>query len=140
MDIQFAEEDLAFREEVRGFFQEKLPADLKRKTLNGEALSRDEIMRWHRILHERGWVAPNWPKEYGGPGWSVTEKYIFDEEHGPGCGAPPDPVRARHVRAGADGVRHAGAEGLPPAAHALRRACLGPGLFRSRAPAPILRA
>ena len=37
-------------------------------------------MHWHRTLHEKGWVAPNWPTEYGGPGWSITQKYIYDEE------------------------------------------------------------
>src|SRR5690606_8755139 len=35
---------------------------------------------WHKTLYEKGWVAPNWPKEHGGPGWSVTQKYIYDEE------------------------------------------------------------
>ena len=82
MDFRFSPEDIAFREDVRAFFAEKLPADLKSKTANAQALTRDEIMRWHGILHQKGWAAPNWPQEYGGPGWSVTEKYIFDEEHG----------------------------------------------------------
>ncbi len=87
MDFQFNAEDMAFRDEVRAFFRESLPDDLRRKTLNSEALSRAEIMRWHRILHAKGWAAPNWPEQYGGPGWSVTQKYIFDEEHGL-AGAP----------------------------------------------------
>ena len=87
MDFRFSREDLEFRDEVRAFFRDSLPDDLRRKTLNAEARSRDDIMRWHGILYERGWVAPNWPKEYGGPGWSVTQKYIFDEEQGL-AGAP----------------------------------------------------
>src|SRR3546814_8265202 len=37
-------------------------------------------MHWHRTLHAQGWIAPNWPKEYGGPGWTVTQKYVYDEE------------------------------------------------------------
>lgn len=82
MDFRFDSEDRAFRTEVRAFFREHLPDDLRQKVMNSEALSRDEIMRWHKILHAQGWVAPNWPKEYGGPGWSVTQKYIFDEEQG----------------------------------------------------------
>jgi len=77
MDFRFSPEDIAFREDMRTFFAEKLPADLKSKTANAQALTRDEIMRWHGILYEKGWAAPNWPKEYGGPGWSVTEKYIL---------------------------------------------------------------
>ncbi len=82
MNLRFSASDLAFREQVRAFFREHLPDDIRLKTLNSEALARNDIMRWHSILHKRGWVAPNWPKEYGGPGWSVTQKYIFDEEHG----------------------------------------------------------
>ena len=35
-------------------------------------------------------MAPNWPKEYGGTGWSVTQRYIFDEE----CGAASAPSAA----------------------------------------------
>lgn len=82
MDFQFSDDDKAFRGRVRTFFRDHLPDDLKSKTANAQALTRDDIMRWHRILHAQGWVAPNWPAEYGGPGWSVTEKYIFDEEYG----------------------------------------------------------
>lgn len=87
MDFRYSPDDLAFRDEVRAFFRDELPDDLRRITMNGQARSRDDIMRWHKILYERGWVAPNWPKEYGGPGWSVTQKYIFDEEYGL-AGAP----------------------------------------------------
>lgn len=90
MDFRFSEDDLKFRDEVRAFFAEKLPDDLKQKCLNCQALSRDDIMRWHRVLHAKGWVAPNWPKEYGGPGWTVTQKYIFDEESG--RAAAPRPI------------------------------------------------
>src|SRR5262249_39262845 len=39
-----------------------------------------EIMEWHRILHEKGWAAPNWPAEYGGPGLGVTSPLILTEE------------------------------------------------------------
>ena len=67
-------EDVAFREEVRAFLRERLPPDIKARVDNGVALRRDDIMRWHRILHERGWVAPNWPVESGGPGWTIGQK------------------------------------------------------------------
>ena len=87
MDFRFSAEDLAFRDEVRRFLDEKLPDDLREKTVNSQGLSRDDILRWHKILHRQGWVAPNWPKEYGGPGWSAMQKYIFDEEQGV-AGAP----------------------------------------------------
>ena len=80
MNLNFSPEDDAFRAEVRAFLKEKLPRDIANKVEKGYELTRDDIMFWHRTLYEKGWVAPNWPKEYGGPGWSTTQKYIFDEE------------------------------------------------------------
>lgn len=41
----------------------------------------DQVMAWHRILHSRGWSAPDWPVEHGGPGWSVEQRYVFADEH-----------------------------------------------------------
>lgn len=87
MDIRFAPTDEAFRRNVREFLRTAMPADLKYKVENGIEMRRDDVVRWHKILHEKGWVAPNWPKEYGGPGWTLTQKYIFDEELGR-AGAP----------------------------------------------------
>ena len=80
MDLSFDPGDRAFREEVRQFFREELPERLKYKVDNGIALDREDLVGWHKILYRKGWVAPNWPKEYGGPGWTLTQKYIFDEE------------------------------------------------------------
>jgi hypothetical protein len=51
-------------------------------------LSKDDLLRWHRILARQGWVAPAWPKEWGGTGWNVVQRYIFEEELGY-AGAPP---------------------------------------------------
>ena len=82
MDMDFSPEDVAFREEVRSFLKEKLPEHLKdgaRRT-PGVFVEPDIGMEWHRILAEKGWVAPLWPKEYGGPGWSPTQKFIFEKE------------------------------------------------------------
>jgi len=80
MDLKFGPEDNAFREEVRAFLKEKLSDSISKKVAQGVGCSREEIMYWHQTLYEKGWVAPNWPKEHGGPGWSVTQKYIYDEE------------------------------------------------------------
>ena len=41
----------------------------------------EPVMVWHRILHSRGWAAPEWPVEHGGTGWSVEQRYIFAEEY-----------------------------------------------------------
>lgn len=82
-------EDAAFRDEVRAFLSEQLTPDLVRATrLNTSVFSDPEpCMRWHRRLHARGWVAPGWPVEYGGTGWSLVKRWIFETECGR-AGAP----------------------------------------------------
>ena len=82
MDMTFSPEDIAFREEVRDFLAEKLPQHLRdgaRRT-PGVFVEPDIGMEWHRILFEKGWVAPHWPKEDGGTGWTPTQKFIFEKE------------------------------------------------------------
>jgi alkylation response protein AidB-like acyl-CoA dehydrogenase len=88
MDLNYSAEELAFRDEVRGWLQRNLPADLREKVESYEHLSKDDLMRWHRILARQGWVAPAWPKEWGGTGWNVVQRYIFEEELGY-VGGPP---------------------------------------------------
>jgi alkylation response protein AidB-like acyl-CoA dehydrogenase len=88
MDLNYSAEELAFRDEVRSWLRANLPQDLREKVENYAHLSRDELLRWHRILARQGWVAPAWPKEWGGTGWNVVQRYIFDEELGY-AGAPP---------------------------------------------------
>ncbi len=87
MDLTFSPEDGAFRAEVRAYLAEATPPELKYKVENGIEMQRDDVVGWHKTLYRKGWVAPNWPKEHGGPGWSLTQKYIFDEELGL-AGAP----------------------------------------------------
>jgi alkylation response protein AidB-like acyl-CoA dehydrogenase len=80
MDLAFSSDDLAFRDEVREFVKTRLPDTIRRKMQAGDHLTRDEIMQWQAILFERGWVAPNWPQQHGGPGWTPTQRHIFFEE------------------------------------------------------------
>ena len=80
MDIEFSPEDLAFRDEVRTFIAENYPAELRGKQDEGDELSKEDFLSWHRILHKKGWVAPAWPVEYGGTGWTATQRFIFSEE------------------------------------------------------------
>jgi alkylation response protein AidB-like acyl-CoA dehydrogenase len=87
MDLNFSPEETAFREQVHSFVSEKLPADIRHKVMNGIHLEREEHVQWQRILHANGWGGVGWPKEFGGPGWSPTELYIFEEECAKG-GAP----------------------------------------------------
>jgi alkylation response protein AidB-like acyl-CoA dehydrogenase len=80
MHVEFTEQQLTFREEVRAFFREKFPADIREKQMTGVSLTRDDMVRWQKLLYEQGWAAVNWPVEYGGTGWSAIEKYIFANE------------------------------------------------------------
>ena len=82
MDLTFSLEDEAFRSEVRSFLGETLPPELAGMESQGFHLHRTQVAEWHRALYRRGWAAPNWPKEYGGPGWSPIQKYIFEIENG----------------------------------------------------------
>jgi alkylation response protein AidB-like acyl-CoA dehydrogenase len=80
VDLEYTPEEQAFRAEVRQFLKEQLPLDLSEKVLGNRRLTRDDFVRWHVILAKRGWVAPGWPKEFGGAGWDVVRRHIFDEE------------------------------------------------------------
>ncbi|MGY9056632.1 MAG: acyl-CoA dehydrogenase family protein [Alphaproteobacteria bacterium] len=78
----YSAEDTAFRQEVRTFFQENLPETIRRQTeLAPSYVSKEHTREWHKILHAKGWIAPNWPVEQGGTGWSPMQKHIFDEEY-----------------------------------------------------------
>ena len=80
MDIHFTPEEQALRSEVRAFLEQNLPADIAEKVRLGRRLSKEDHQRWQKILNKQGWYAVNWPVEYGGTGWSVVQKHIFDEE------------------------------------------------------------
>jgi hypothetical protein len=76
MHIAFTPADEAFRKEVRQFIAENYPQELKGKS-RGEFATKDDFLAWHKILFKKGWIAPSWPKQYGGTGWTATQKYIF---------------------------------------------------------------
>ena len=80
MDLQFTPEEQAFREEVRAFLKDHLPAALSAKVKAGQRLTRQDQEGWHAILNRKGWLAYHWPKEHGGTGWSAIQKFIFDDE------------------------------------------------------------
>ncbi|MEQ8828080.1 MAG: acyl-CoA dehydrogenase family protein, partial [Parvibaculum sp.] len=80
MDLEFTEEEDAFRKEVRQFLREKLPPALAAKVKLGKRLTKEDMEGWHAALNERGWLAPNWPKKWGGAKWTAVQNHIFDEE------------------------------------------------------------
>jgi len=88
MDLNYSPEEIAFREEVREWLRASLPQELRDKVATYAHLSKDDLLRWHRVLAKKGWIAPSWPQEWGGTGWDPVQRYIFEEEAGY-AGAPP---------------------------------------------------
>ncbi|CAN1522202.1 CaiA Acyl-CoA dehydrogenases [Sphingomonadaceae bacterium] len=93
MDMSFSAEDLVFREEVRAFLDDKLNSRLREGAFATPSVfvEPDITREWQAILNEKGWLATLWPEEDGGPGFTPTQKYIFEKE----CalaGAPALPV------------------------------------------------
>lgn len=82
MDLNFSKEDLAFRDEVRGFIAEAFDDELQAAMKNTRAgyMPKHLHVRWQKKLHEKGWLAPNWPVEHGGAGFTPGQKYMFDAE------------------------------------------------------------
>lgn len=80
MNVEFSAEELAFQEEVRQFLAEKYPKRIQEKVRNGIHLEKEDWVEWQKILYEKGWAAVNWPVEYGGTGWTPTQKYIWSNE------------------------------------------------------------
>ncbi len=85
--MPFTATDDAFRQEVRAFIAENLPHDVRQKVLAGQEVHKEDYMRWHKALAAKGWIAPNWPAQHGGCGWTAIQRFIFDDEAGL-AGAP----------------------------------------------------
>jgi len=82
MNLDLSPQDIEFQQEVRAFLKDKLTPELTAagRLATSVFIEPEFTLPWQRILHERGWVAPHWPKEYGGPGWSEMQRYIFASE------------------------------------------------------------
>lgn len=80
MDLRFTPEEEAFRDEVRAFVRDELPPRLAEKVKRSVKLTKADMEEWHAILNRRGWLAPHWPREHGGTGWSVAQSSIFEDE------------------------------------------------------------
>jgi hypothetical protein len=90
MDLEFSPEEVAFRKEVRAFIDANYPAQVKGKGMR-EDLSKEDMRAWHKVLGKKGWSAPAWPVEYGGTGWTATQRYIWLEENARAETIPPLP-------------------------------------------------
>ncbi len=81
MDFALTAGDLEFRDEVRAFLRDNLPPEMAKLGAMGFQPDREASLGWQKILSQRpGWSVPMWPKEHGGPGWTVMQRYLFEEE------------------------------------------------------------
>jgi acyl-CoA dehydrogenase len=82
VDLELSAEDLAFRDDVRAFLDAELTPELREAGRRMTSVFCDKVhsLAWQKILHARGWAAPTWPVEYGGPGWSEIQRHVFFAE------------------------------------------------------------
>lgn len=82
MNLELEDAERAFRDEIRAFLKDNLTAELADGGRSATSVFCDPkfSLPWQRILHARGWAAPTWPVEFGGPGWTEMQRYIFAEE------------------------------------------------------------
>ena len=113
MDWNDTPEQASFRSEVRALIDQRLPQRYRDAAARGglaerawendrksdDPIARAAAMDWHAALAERSWVAPHWPKEYGGGGLSAAEQFVLNQEM---------------ARAGAPGVGGSGLAMLGP--------------------------
>ncbi len=84
----------AFRAEVRAFLRAELTGEMLEAARKSTSVFTpfEPCMAWQRTLAAKGWAAPDWPAEHGGPGWSDAQKAIFHEE----CQAAGAPALLPH--------------------------------------------
>src|SRR5215475_12275650 len=82
MDLTFGQEELAFQQEVRAWLKENLTPEIvgEIKVSRNAYMPRDRLIDWQKRLARKGWLCTGWPKEFGGPGFTTTQKYIFEME------------------------------------------------------------
>ncbi|ABF12389.1 acyl-CoA dehydrogenase family protein [Cupriavidus metallidurans] len=80
MDLRLSPAQEAFRAEVRAFIEERLPEDIRARLRAGHPAQKEDTVTWQRILNERGWAAPHWPRKFGGAELGQLERLILLDE------------------------------------------------------------
>jgi acyl-CoA dehydrogenase len=82
VNLELSAADLAFRDEVRAFLDARLTPALREagRRMTSVFCDKTHSLAWQKILHEKGWAAPTWPVEHGGPGWSEIQRHVFFAE------------------------------------------------------------
>lgn len=82
MRIKLTDSETVFRAEMRAFFKEQIPADIRNRVSTDSTIHPDDIVAVQRILNSHGYAVPTWPTEWGGRDWSAVQEHIFlDELH-----------------------------------------------------------
>ncbi|HYZ32294.1 MAG TPA: acyl-CoA dehydrogenase family protein, partial [Crenalkalicoccus sp.] len=80
MELRWTEAERSFRREVRDFIDRELDPATRERMIAGKSPTKDQVVAWQRKLNARGWAVPDWPQQWGGPGWTPAQRYIFREE------------------------------------------------------------
>jgi len=80
MQLEFTPAEIEFRDEVRRFIAGNYPAEIRERQQQGLEIRKQDYLAWHRIVARRGWSVPAWSVEYGGPGWTAVQRYIWEDE------------------------------------------------------------
>ena len=105
MDLRFTAEEAAFRNEVRGFIRDNLPAEIRERMRLGYSPRKQDTVAWQRILNKKGWATMSWPKEHGGPGLDGGPEDDLPGREPNGAGARGIELQHHDARPGADPVR-----------------------------------
>ncbi|CAJ1496080.1 acyl-CoA dehydrogenase family protein [[Mycobacterium] kokjensenii] len=80
MRLALSAEEAAFRDEMRTFFTTEIPADIRERSRLGHSIFPDDIVATQKILNANGLAVPNWPVEWGGKDWTLTQHQIWHDE------------------------------------------------------------
>lgn len=80
MQLALTPEEATFRDELRTFYRTKIPVEIRERTRTAAETVRDDIVTTQKILHDHGLAVPNWPAEWGGKNWTLTQQQIWLDE------------------------------------------------------------
>lgn len=90
MRLALTAQEAAFRDEMRTFFTTEIPAEIRERSRQGHSIFPDDIVATQRILNANGLAVPNWPTEWGGKDWTLTQHQIWHDEMQ--LASVPDPL------------------------------------------------
>ncbi|MBL4908275.1 MAG: acyl-CoA dehydrogenase family protein [Sneathiella sp.] len=82
MQLELSQEHKDFQQEVRDFLATHLTDEIRQNSAIQASVRTDvdTATKWSKILAKKGWLAYTWPKSMGGPGFDITQRYIFESE------------------------------------------------------------